>query len=206
MKHLIKLLWISGLALGLAAITVRAQVAANISLDENGHGSFNGVAFTGALVPVDPSGGVAGPVLLYTVPAAAGQLTIGDVRIIETGTTNTSDQIRFWSNNTVIFYSGREAGETNFDLADTSGLPNVLLPNAPAVVETGVEGNNFALYTPLIGPGGSNPGANGNPATTYSFISDVPEPSTVILAGLSGGLLLLARWRRRRLYLTGTRC
>jgi len=85
MKHLMKLWSILGIAFALAATTVRAQVAANISLDENGHGIFNGVAFTGALVPVDPSGGVAGPVLLYTVPAAAGQLTIGDVRIIETG-------------------------------------------------------------------------------------------------------------------------
>ena len=192
MTQFITPLKIFGIAFALTTPTVLAQVAANISLDENGHGTFNGLSFTGALAPVDPSGGVTGPVLLYTVPAAAGQLTMGDVRIIEPSTTNTSDIIRFWSNNIVIFYSDREAGETNSDLADTSGLSRFLINFAPTSEETGGEGNNFALYTPLVGL----PGANGNPATTYTFISDVPEPSASLLAALGGGLLLLCNRRR----------
>ena len=194
MKHLIKLWKVLGLAAAFAATTALPQVN-TISIDENGHGFLNGAAIPGGLVPVDPSGGVAGQVLVYTLPLPF-QVMIGDLLLSETGNTNLSDVVRFWQNNQVIFYSEREAGSGDPDLADISGLPAQLLTNRFSLFETGVEGNNGVSYLALIG----QPGFDSNPlgqGPQYQIISDVPEPGSFLLSSLGGGLLLLLRWRRQ---------
>ena len=190
MKHLMKLGTLLAIASTLAA-TALAQTT--FSFDENGNGFFSGVAVPGVLSPVDPSGGVAGPVLIYTLPAVVPPVTIGDAILLENAAnTNISDVIRFWDQNRVIFYSDPEAGSGDADLADISGLPAQLLSNRVLIAETGVEGNNGANYTPLPGqPGGSTVAMN------YQIISDVPEPGSVLLSTLGGGLFLLLRHRRQ---------
>src|SRR2546428_12610828 len=103
MKQLIKSSRILTVVAAFAATTAFAQTN-TISIDETGKGFYNGVAIPGVLLAADPSGGVAGPVLVYTVPGAP--LTIGDVVLLETaagGNTNGSDVIRFWEFNQVIF-------------------------------------------------------------------------------------------------------
>src|SRR5215470_15988143 len=116
MKHLMKLWNILAIASAFAGTGSLAQEFITFSLDENGHGIRNGLAFTGGLVPVDPSGGVAGPVLLYQL-TGLDHMRTGDVLLTEIvdGHTNISDVIRFWSNNVAIFYSDSEAGGGDAD-------------------------------------------------------------------------------------------
>ena len=192
MKKVAKVLTVLCFVSALAATNVLAQVH-TITLDENGKGFYDGVAIAGGLVAADPSGGVAGSVLLYTIPGPA--LTIGDVLLSETTAGGpASDVVRFWEFNQVIFYSERDtAGSGDSDLADTSGLPAQFLSNNVLLFESGPEGQNGATY--LAGPG--NPGWDQNPnGTQYQFISDVPEPGSLLLASLGGGLLLVLRARR----------
>jgi hypothetical protein len=188
MKPFIKSWKILAIASTFAATTALAQTN-TISIDETGKGFYNGLAIPGVLLAADPSGGVVGPVLVYTLPGAP--LTIGDVVLLETaagGNTNGSDVIRFWEFNQVIFYSDREPGDPNPDLADISGLPAQLLANRVTLTESGVEGNNGASY--FASPG--LPGASAPPGfNQYQFISDIPEPGSVLLSSLGGGLLLL---------------
>jgi len=192
MKQLIKSFRILTVVAAFAATTALAQTNF-ISIDETGKGFYNGAAIPGVLLAADPSGGVAGPVLVYTLPGAP--LTIGDVVLLETaagGNTNGSDVIRFWEFNQVIFYSENEAGDPNPDPADISGLPAQLLSNRITLLESGVEGNNGASY--FASPG--FPGANSPPGfNQYQFISDVPEPASCMLLGLGAFAALI--WRRQ---------
>jgi hypothetical protein len=108
-----------------------------------------------------------------------------------TASQTNSDLIRFTGQGQMYFFSDREAAN-DLALADV-GLP---LPITPSVViaETGTEGANSAMWTP---PGPGAPGFDPS-GPTYKFISDaVPEPGTVALACLGGGLLLLFTSRRR---------
>src|SRR2546422_7834321 len=76
MKKLAKIMTVLCLGSPLTATSVLAQLITNtIVLDENGTGFYNGVKITGGLA-ADPSGGVAGLVLLYTLPPGPAPLTI----------------------------------------------------------------------------------------------------------------------------------
>jgi hypothetical protein len=86
----------------------------------------------------------------------------------------------------LVFYS--DVGEP--EPADT-GLPTQVYTNAVSINEVGPEGANYAYYTPNEGQPGYD--ASG---PTYLFISDIPEPSTVMLVGL--GLAGLLAFKRRR--------
>ena len=152
----------------------------------------------GILQP-DPSGGLTVPVLVYTVPLP---LVTGDVVLTELGNPAggpNSDVVRFWNptgiNQTqIIFYSDFSPTDPPDAPADT-GLPGQLI-NPVIIPEVGPEGNNGAVYAPLTGGPGSLPGA----VIQYNIVSDgvVPEPGTMALAGLGGGLLLLTLKRRRQ--------
>jgi hypothetical protein len=194
MKRLTKTLFAIGFS---SAITANRLFAQIFTFDENGNYTMNGGPVP-VPVPVqvapDPSGGIAANVLIYQLPFV---VTPGDVALLENGQTSQtpSDIVRFFSPaganfSDIIFYSDVEPGEPNTDLAD-SGLP--VSPNAFPIPEVGPEGNNGATWNPLPGQPGSAPtGVN----IQYNIISDVPEPSALVLATLSGGLLLVMLKRR----------
>jgi hypothetical protein len=157
-----------------------------------------------SVIGPDPSGGVAAPVLTYLLP---GPVVSGDVLLAETplaGQTNLvpSDIIRFFQNpanpnqSIAIFYS--DLPENTLEIPDPAdvGLPTQLMPvTAGPFTEVGTEGNNSYHYIPTPGMPGS---LAGGATVDYLFISDVPEPSSIMLAGIGGGLLLALRWRWTR--------
>jgi hypothetical protein len=186
------------LGLILGALTSAIAQPTIIVLNENGFGTWFPPGAPGPIplpfsVGPDPSGGVAAPVLIYTVPGPA--LVPGDILLFE-NTNAPSDVVRIWQGNQIIFYSDFEAGETNRDLAD-SGLPGFIQPNNVSVPESGPEGNNSGAFVALPGgPFGGGPGWDGNPVgTDYQIISDIPEPTMFTLAALGAGLALASRSR-----------
>jgi len=160
--------------------------------------SSSGPPISPGIMQPDPSGGLTVPVMVYTVPLP---LIAGDVVLTEPGAPvpgPNSDVVRFWNptgiNQTqIIFYSDVSPNDPADAPADT-GLPGQLI-NPVIIPEVGPEGNNGAVYTPVAGAPGSLLGAS----IQYNIISDgvVPEPGTMALTGLGGGMLLLMSRRRR---------
>lgn len=192
MKNLAKILIVFGFTFAVAVTTVLGQVP-TITFDENGRGDLNGALLPFNVGP-DPSGGIAAPVLIYTLPFL---VTPGDVGLLETNLTTAppSDLIRFITpaganHSLAIFYSDNNETPLHTDLADT-GLP--IVSGAILIPELGAEGANGAFFIP--GPGGPGSLPTGGPLY-YNIISDVPEPSTFVLAGLASAALLIFRRRR----------
>jgi hypothetical protein len=185
MKKLARVLLVFGFA---ATITVSTALG-QFSFDENGNGFGPGGPIPG-VIGIDPLTGQ--PALVYALPFAPAP---GDILLTESGAQSNvvSDIFRFFQNNLIV-YSEREAGETNFDLADVLVLPP-LQPNvAGPFQEVGVEGNNGFVWAPP--PGSGAPGDVGFPVQ-YNFVSDVPEPGAVTLVGLSiAGLLAIVRRKK----------
>ncbi|HSU54677.1 MAG TPA: PEP-CTERM sorting domain-containing protein [Candidatus Dormibacteraeota bacterium] len=214
MKITAKTLMALSFTLAFAATTTFAQYA--ITLDENGHGTFqiatNPLPLLGSLA-LDPVSGKT--TLCYDLTALQQQLqftfTPGDVLIYsssEPSGTSYSDLVRFEQNNPahpgafIYFFSDLEPGVPNPDLADV-GLPQVIGTNAFAM-EIGPEGNNQAAYQPFGGAGFQpQPGFIPQvPGSAYTFISDVPEPGSLpLFASAVGGLLVFRARRRTRVRL-----
>ena len=165
-----------------------------IVVDEYGNGfwqpipDYRFLPFSGALGP-DPTGGVPEqPVLIYNLPIGA--VIAGDVLMRDLAEGGAVlDVIRFTGQGQLIFYSDNVNG---FDEpADTPHPPYPYVQNYANAEEIGVEGFNWADYTPLPGQPGWN-----DFSPSYKFISDglAPEPATLSLLAV-GGLALL---RRRR--------
>lgn len=167
-----------------------------LQIDENGNGLLNGVFHPGFLQN-DPGPGGLPLALTYTTPAG---LVVGDLLLHEPGGAE-SDLIRWNANGTLVFYSDLpEPGEIP-ELADI-GLPGQTYGGI-SVTETGLfgapyseTGTNGYVYIPLAGQPGYDPNNPGN-QPTYTFISDVPEPGTVALVGLSlVGMLAVIRRKK----------
>jgi hypothetical protein len=193
MKKLTKTAIVFGFTLAVASSTSFAQFA--FTIDE-----FGGPRTTlPSTIGPDPSGGVVGPVLIYTLPFA---VVSGDVILTEPGQVPplTSDVIRFWNpaginQSEIIFYSDFSAADPADAPADV-GLPGQLI-NPITIQEVGPEGNNGAIYNALPGM----PGSTSAPVQ-YNIISDVPEPGTGALLLSGVGLLFgIMRFRRKGLSL-----
>ena len=164
------------------------------TFDESGNSLGGLTSFT---APTDPTGGVAGPVLVYMLPASFGNVFSGDVRIYEPGSGSIDDLLRFtnakgdffdFANNTLfsdadrfIFYSDA-ALSPSADSGLPSNLPTTYF-DLGGVNEVGPSGNNHFDYF------------------FYSGVSDspVPEPGTIaLISSLGVGAVALIRKRRSR--------
>jgi hypothetical protein len=188
-KQSLKVLALIGITSTLAATSAFAQPGPVITVDELGKGTFNGTVLP-SFQSADPFSGIV--TLTYRLPFPG---VPGDVYLFEpntAGTNTLSDIIRFDGQGNLYFFSELEPTDVPpFDPADVNQFPPPVasLP-VVSLLETGPEGNNGALYNPA----GGNPGDN-TAGATYNFISDVPEPSSGLLALL--GLLVALRSRRQ---------
>jgi hypothetical protein len=188
---------------------VQQAFSVSIVVDENGNGRLTNTAGANVALPFalqnDPGPGGLANVLTYSLVNPPG-LTAGDVLFSgEPGLVFGGDVVRFnpnqrcvdGSTGCLVFYSDNIP--TADSIGDTSGPPLALYPNTITVPETGPEGNNFAVYTPLPGQPGFVAGAAG--PVTYTLISDapVPEPSSlaILAVGLAGAGLVRRQFRRR---------
>lgn len=203
MKKMLKTALLASL---LVPLTTQAQVQWYVTLDEYGNGTandgLNSMSLVGQVIP-DPSGGISGPALVYTLPFQIPAASTGDYLLQEPPFTAgvISDVVRFWApagtaGNQVIFYSDLPDPDEQPPIppADT-GLPTSYLQNFVVLQEGGIEGGyQAAVYSPISG----EPGSIDNALVKYTFISDVPEPGIFAfvgmgLAGLFGLRRLLAR-------------
>lgn len=180
-----KILFVIGCVCAITTATSFGQI---YTFDELGNSTGPGIS-PGTLQP-DPSGGLTVPVLVYNLSFG---VVGGDVVLTEPPSASgpDSDIVRFWTVNGVsqiIFYSDFSTTDPPDAPADT-GLPGSVLGSPVVIPEVGPEGNNGATYAPAPGaPGSSLAGVN----VAYNIVSDgvVPEPGTLALAALGGGLLL----------------
>jgi hypothetical protein len=193
------------LSLGLAAAVFGQGNNPRITIDENCNGV---ILFAGPGVPMpcvklaDPGPGGLASAVTYNLLGPP-SLVAGDLLLLEPGGGGLiSDLIRFNPAGTgnpnypasIVFYSDTIDGADS--LADT-GFPNALYTNTMTVVEVGPEGNNGFVYTPTDG----QPGFVAGFSTTYNILSDspVPEPATISLVLVAGGLLFAGRrWLQAR--------
>ena len=186
--------------LTLAAGSVSAQPF-NVQIDEYGVGTLNGNPLP-ASIGTDPISNMS--TLMYTLPFA---VTRGDVILLE-NTGLASDIIRFDTNTTgsgvIYFFSDPlDASDIGTPLADV-GLPTPFSAPIPVVTlsEIGPEGSNGAVYNAQNSS--TDPGVALTVGAifpvTYTILSDsipVPEPSALVLLGMSILGLAAYAWRKR---------
>ena len=157
-----------------------------ITVDENCNGVING--FGGAfLLPCgflpDPGPGGLSSVLTYDLFSPPG-LVAGDVLMTDSPGGALSDVIRFNPNEDIpngdvgalLFYS---MGPPFDSLADTPTPPGAFYANFVTFPELNQGGVQYVLYTPTTGQPGFV--ADASAPVEYLFISDVPEPATLLL-------------------------
>jgi len=176
---------------------VAQAFSVTLTFDENGNGVLtNTNGFFGALpasMMADSGPGGLANVLFYGMLNPPG-LTAGDVQVLEPGG-SVSDVLRFdptVGGGGVFVYSDN----TEIDALADVGLPTALSPNFVNADEAGPECCNGIVYSPSPGQPGFVAGAGG--PVTYVFISDTPEPSSIVLI-VTGGAALLLRKRFARI-------
>jgi hypothetical protein len=201
MKIITKLFAVATIALLITTAGPSAFAQTNspqiVTLDENGHGDFNGGPPLPFTVSPDPVQGI--PTLQYNTAGVGVFFTPGDVVLQEplSAGGGISDILRFGGSGNIWFFSDREPADVPpFDLADS---PVMATPGAGGgpfgpvfLLEQGPEGQDGLSYTPTPGMPGYYPNS---PTLTYNIISDVPEPGTWLLAGFASLLWFIKRWR-----------
>jgi hypothetical protein len=170
--------------LAVSSMSAFAQFSSILTIDESGSAYLSPSQMFPYTIGTDAFSGI--NTLEYTLPFAG---VVGDLLITDPSSSQVSDILRFDGNFHVFFFSETGGG----GLADV-GLPTALQANTATVAEIGTEGvSTYANYTPTANQPGYKPAA---PGMQYHIISDVPEPSVMILGTLGGSLLLF--WRTRR--------
>jgi len=173
----------ASLAILAATVIPASSQSTSVIVDEFGNGTINGTPFLGQ--PSPPFG------LQYNLGyvVVPGTIIVRDNNPLETN--QISDIILF--TNTFLFFQSdsRDGADSPADVASFDIDTNTVMIQ---IQEQGVEGNNFAVYTPGVGmPGYSSL----NP--TYTFISDIPEPDCGLIAVAGFAAFCCRRWLGRRI-------
>jgi len=178
--------------------------ASTIVVDENGNGSYNGTTITSGFYNDPINGG--NPGFAYVLPFVYTWSTpAADIQVSEPGSTVGSDMLRFMRdasglNTLLFFYSDASVpGDPPDASADVLTMPSPVYLYLSGA-ETGLFANPYSETGPngfvyVANPGMPGEDGSGQP-TQYTFISDIPEPSSLAL--LAGGLGMLCGLRPRR--------
>ena len=210
MRKLQEILKVGGCAVALVVTTVVSHAQTipphnfYLQMDELGNAAVidanptlpNPYPLTGAVV-TEPLSGIATWRYDASIANQALQtpITSGDLVLLDS-TGAISDVIRFrGSLNTsyIYFFSDNADGENDGSL--DSGLPATLQANVVTLTEGPVVGGTDGVwYQPTAGqPGYISGAAAAGYVYGYNIISDVPEPSSLVLLGVAGGLALLRK-------------
>jgi len=157
------------------------------TFDEQGNNLLQSTAIPSGPVPVAPAPG-GGIEFILPVPVVPGVVVVnGPSDVGPNNMAGFSDMLTFdnQGNNGLLIYQSL-LDDPSTDLADVAGL--IALATQYVIQENGPEGNNGFQWTPV--PVG---------LTVYNGISDIPEPSTFVLATLGVGALALFARRQRKL-------
>ncbi|MBS1716260.1 MAG: PEP-CTERM sorting domain-containing protein [Armatimonadetes bacterium] len=172
----------TAVVVALSVVPAVAQAQFTFTFDEWGNGFFtlpDGSQYNvKGYLAADPTGGIAGPVLIYDMPEL---LVPGDIAFTEPPSNDYSDAFRFFNDAVtahLIFYSDQDP----IDAPADTGLPVNLNP-VFVLPEVGREGYNWCIYDTGLG-------------FRYEGLSDgvLPEPTSMAALGL--GILALARRRK----------
>jgi hypothetical protein len=197
MKIFAKTVLALGFATAMATTSAIAQLNVHFTFDEYGNGVMTGGVPADPnpyTVPhsqaIDPISGITTLCYSLSTLTTTGAVTTGDILLYEQvgGQPVLSDIFRFYQQKLYVF-SALEPGEPLSSLADV-GLVAVMTNSVSLT-----EGPTGAIFKPLTF---SDPGywSSRGPVFTYTFISDVPEPNTLALLGMAGGLLVISRRRQ----------
>jgi hypothetical protein len=190
MKNSIKALFL--VFVSCLTFSVYADALDNVVIDEYGVGTWVDTVnvlhnFTGTFT-ADPSGGTANA-LVYETPFTFD--VQGDYQLYNPNTSELVGIVRFYGNNTMIFYDN-DVG-TLPSPADGSGMPAVaMLPMVPLYQTMLGDPVSATVITPIEGMAGY-----AGLTRQYTFLSvlPVPEPGTLSLLACSVALLALRRKR-----------
>jgi len=150
-------------------------------------------------VPLSMPTGGSNNGLTYTLTGIYASATAGDIRIYDPWESNqVGDIIRFDGAGHVTFYSLGDEGSTTGADVSPAVFASILATTSPTSVllpEQGNEAYNWANYTPLVGQAGY---VAADPTLTYKYVSDTPEPATIMLLGIGAlGMLGMKHGKRR---------
>jgi hypothetical protein len=175
-----------------ASVLVQADALDNVVIDEYGVGTWVDTenvthSFSGTFM-ADPSGGTASA-LVYSTPFTFD--VVGDYKLINPNTSELVGIVRFYGNNTMIFYDN-DVG-TLPSPADGSGMPAVSMLPVVSLYQTLLgDPVSATVVTPVEGMAGY-----AGLTRQYTFLSvlPVPEPGALSLLACSAVLLALRRKR-----------
>jgi hypothetical protein len=203
-RSLLAFLAVAALALATGNQALAQGPVVTFSIDELGHGTVVSPVGTfndPGVIRNDPGPGGLASALTYSLLNPP-SVVAGDWLILEPGG-GLSDLIRFNAAGTggdpgypasIVFYSDAADGST---YPVTSGIPTRIYSNVIAIPEVSLgNGTDGVVYTPTAG----QPGFVAGFTVTYTIVSTVPEPGSLVLGGLVSVIgLALVRFRRRRL-------